>query len=82
MFSPPIPQISTAAVVPTSTSNAALELTADELAIVKKYTTLYSEADKGERYNLLKTKILPRLYLLNKDLSSSAWKDRKSVSTL
>lgn len=64
------------------TKNApALELTEAEQAIVKKWMKLYKEADKTERYNLLKGKILPRLFPLNKDLSPNAWKFRKSVST-
>jgi len=84
MFSPPIPQLASTSVIP---SNAAapipttLELTDPELLIAKKYLTLYSDEDNDERYQLLKTKILPQMYTLNKHLTANAWKDRKSVST-
>lgn len=81
MFSPPIPQIPSTPAAPIPTSNTALEFTEAELLIVKKWLTLYSNAVKEEQYNLLKGKILPQLYLLNKDLPLDAWRDRKSVST-
>lgn len=82
MFAP-TPQIpSTTAVppIPTSNNTIALELTAVELEVVKKYTLLYNGADKDERYNLLKGKILPRIFQLNQHLPSDAWKSRKIVS--
>ena len=60
----------------------ALQLTEAELDIVKIWTQLYKEADRTERYNMLKTKILPRLYPLNKELTTNAWKLWKSVSTM
>jgi len=63
-------------IIPTT----ALEFTDAELAVSKKWIALYGEADKGARYEMLKNKILPQLYLLNKHLSSDAWKDRKKVS--
>ena len=77
MFSPPIPQIpgTTEAPIPT-----AIEFTKAELVVVKKWLSVYSETDKAEWYDLLKAKILPQLYPLNKDLPANAWKDRKSVS--
>jgi uncharacterized protein Yka (UPF0111/DUF47 family) len=79
---PPIPQIPSTAVAPIPTNKTALQLTVAELAVVKEYTALYSETeDKEERFDLLKRKILPRLYLLNKDLTPGDWKDRKKVST-
>lgn len=81
MFSPPIPQIPSTPAAPIPTSNTPLEFTEAELLIVKKWLTLYSNAVKEEQYNLLKGKILPQLYLLNKDLPLDAWRDRKSVST-
>ena len=67
------------AVAPIPT-NAALEFTELELKEVKKWTTLYGDADKGERYQMLKDKILPRLFLIN-ELPGPAWKERKSVSS-
>jgi hypothetical protein len=82
VFSPPIPQIPSTAIASIPTINP-LEYTEDELVIVKKWQALYNnEADKIERYNLLRGKILPRLYLLNKELPANAWKERKSVSTV
>lgn len=80
MFTP-APQIPSAAVAPIPSKNAALELTEAELKVAKKWTALYSEADKTERYALLKTKILPLLYLHNNHLPPNVWKARKSVST-
>jgi hypothetical protein len=58
----------------------ALEFTEAELAIAKKWVALYDKADTHERYQMLIGKILPQLYLLNKQLTHNAWKDRKSVS--
>jgi hypothetical protein len=80
MFTP-IPQITSAAVAPIPTSSA-LEFTEAEFEVVKKWMTLYTEADKLERYDLLKTKVLPRLFLLTGNtLPPPVWKERKSVST-
>jgi hypothetical protein len=63
-------------IIPTTT----LKFTEAELAVSKKWIALYGEADKRERYEMLINKILPQLFLLNKHLSSDAWKDRKKVS--
>lgn len=87
MFFPPIPPIpSTGATPPalppsTGETNKNLQLTEPELEVVKNWTTSYSEADKTGRYELLRGKILPLLYLHNKHLSAADWKERKSVST-
>jgi hypothetical protein len=78
MFTP-IPLMTSTAVAPILT-NASLEFTEAELKEVKKWTALYSQADKDERYQLLKDKILPRLFLLN-ELPAPVWKERKSVSS-
>lgn len=78
MFSFPIPQPASTVVAAIPTT---LVLTDPELLIVKDYLTLYSDGDNDERFQLLKTKILPKIYTLNKHLTANAWKDRKSVST-
>jgi hypothetical protein len=71
-------------ILPSTTSpinpTPALELTEAELLVVQKWTKLYVDAEKTERYQMLTTKILPRLLPLNKDLPRSGWKVRKSVS--
>jgi len=84
MFSPPIPQLASTSVIPTNAAAPIptnLNLTEQELSIVESFLTLYTDGDKHERYSLLKTKILPRMYTLNKHLTANAWKDRKGVST-
>jgi hypothetical protein len=58
----------------------ALEFTEEEFRIVRQWTRIYDEADKAERYSLLKSKILPQLYPFNANLPSNDWKVRKSVS--
>jgi hypothetical protein len=78
---PPFPGTSGPGIVTTIDANPLLEFTVDELGIVKKWTTLYNDADKNERIHMLRTKILPRLLPLNSHLSSNDWKFRKSVST-
>lgn len=76
---PSIPSTANAPIIPTK--NSALEFTEEELEEVKKWTSRYIELDNNGRYDLLKSRVLPKLYLLNKHLPSAAWKDRKSVST-
>jgi hypothetical protein len=81
MFSPPIPQIPNSAVTPIPTSKVPLEFTKDELPVVKKWLKLYNdERQRLERFEMLRSKILPRLYLFNK-LPEDAWRHRKGVST-
>lgn len=67
---------------PASTINPTpvLEMSQAELLEVQKWMTRYMEASTNERYNLLKSKILPQLNALNKDLSVNEWKTRKAVS--
>lgn len=67
-----------ASIIPTN--NSALEFTEGELEEVKKWTSRYTDLDGNGRFDLLKSQILPRLFLLNKHLSADAWKDRKRVS--
>jgi hypothetical protein len=74
-----LPQIPTIAAVASIATNTALEFSVAELDIVKKYLPLYTDADKEGRYTTLKSKILPRLFSLNQELTSNDWKDRKNV---
>jgi hypothetical protein len=71
------------AILPTTVSlinpAPALELTEAEQLEVQKWITKYNEGSKNDRYQLLKTKILPQLYSLNQHLTNEAWKIRKAV---
>jgi hypothetical protein len=60
---------------------APLELIEGELEIAKKWMDAYKEAGKQERFSMLQKKILPGMFLLNRQLTGDAWKLRKSVST-
>jgi hypothetical protein len=74
------------AIIPTTAPpinpTSSLVLTEAEVLVVQSFTRLYKEGDKMERYLLLKSTVLPRLYGIksNQDLPPSAWKVRKSVS--
>lgn len=67
--------------IASASKRTGLELSEAELEVTKKWMTLYSKAENSERFKLLKEKILPQLYLLNKDLPTNAWKERKSVGS-
>lgn len=72
----PTPSTANAPIIPT-----ALEFRDDELEEVKKWTSRYSDLRSKARFEMLKDDILPKLFLLNKHLSTLAWKERKAVST-
>jgi hypothetical protein len=80
MSSQSIPPISNTVTPVIPNQNSTVMYTVAELEEVKKWMSEYSEGSKKERYELLKGKILPRLFLLNKDLPNMVWKERKSVS--
>lgn len=77
----PIPPTTASPILPT-TPTPDLELTEAEQLEIQKWMKRYRECSNAERYQLLKSKILPTLYALNTHLTKDAWRIRKSVSKI
>ena len=80
---PPAPDANAPAPKPKKAPLPPLELTKAEMEIINKWTSVYEKTiSTKDRLNMLSLQILPRLAPLNKHLTESGWKLRKSVSTL
>jgi hypothetical protein len=65
----------------TDQQESSLKLTQEELKVCEKWVTPYTKLEtSADRLKMLRERILPQLYLFNRELPNDAWKARKKVS--